>query len=229
MCSDPQRPYANVSHTGCVACAEANEFVVEDGTVCKLCPDETPYMNPAMTQCMNCTNPQNGICYGDCEQNEYLNELGECVACPAGYYINDLKQCVICDAGYYCDGDGTRKLCVNGGYSEAGQSSCTRCPAGYYINDAKELVACDAGYYCTGDGSRKACSTDSFSATGQKSCSKCPDGYVKSSTNTEYTPPESLDNLCKKIEIKLKIGTASAEVPKCLKPGKINSRVVRQR
>lgn len=223
-------PYINDAYTECVACNVGN-YVSDENGVCKSCDEpNAPYANETHTQCVMCDNPVDGVCHANCAPNEYVNDNGVCVVCPVGYYMDDSRHCVICDAGYYCPGNGVRKRCASGSYSQEGQRACTRCPIGYYIDDTKQLVLCNAGYYCNGDGTQRECVADSFSATGQGACSKCPDGYVKiKDSGTEYVAGESLDNLCKKIEIKIKIGSTTTEIPKCLKPGKINTRVVRQR
>jgi hypothetical protein len=139
---------------------------------------------------------------------------------------------VTCDGGDVVDGV-CYPNCATGQYVN-NNGLCSKCPSGYYVNDEKKCVICESGYYCRGDGSMIPCSEDTFSAAGQRECSKCPDGYIKikgegTDYNTTYVAGESLDSLCKKIEIKIKIGSTATEIPKCLKPGKINSRVVRKR
>ena len=249
-CSAPT-PYANEDHNQCVTCYGDHEFIIDDKW-CRVCPDNAPFMNEEYTDCVACDtgnyfHDENGVCKScDDPAKPYANEEhGECVACDKDAYIIGTDgvckhcpdetpyaniqhtQCTACNDGNPLNGV-CYPNCSNGLYLNS-NGICTKCPSGYYVNNEKKCVICESGNYCGGDGNMNPCPDDTFSAPGQRECSKCPDGYTKISRDATYIAGESLDNLCKKIEIKIKIGATSAEIPKCLKPGKINSRVVRQR
>lgn len=247
QCSD-DTPYANEEHTQCVACNTGN-YIPDEYGVCRPC-ENNQYANEEHNQCVTCDTGnfahERGVCVQCSGDTPYANEEhGECVACDKDAYIigtdgvckhcsgetpyanPNHTKCVICDDGEVIDGV-CYPNCSTGQYVND-DGLCKKCPSGYYVNNEKKCDVCPAGNYCGGDGNMNPCPDDTFSAPGQRECSKCPDGYTKISRDATYIAGESLDNLCKKIEIKIKIGATSAEIPKCLKPGKINSRVVRQR
>ena len=108
-----EKPYANSSHTQCVACNGNSEYFA-DG-VCYECPDGQ-YANTDHTRCF------------ECEPESIID--GVCQKCEPGTYKTD-AGCADCHAGYYCNGDGTEKICPKGAFSAAKQSECTLCPEGY--------------------------------------------------------------------------------------------------
>ena len=249
VCPD-DAPYMYEDYTSCTACNGVHDFIIDDRW-CKVCSDFEPYINDSYTECVSCTegavvrDREEMVCRQCSGKKPYANEdHTECVACDNGSYIADSDGvCVRCQGGYLANADHTECVtcddgdelegvcypkCGNGQYVNA-KGECARCSAGHYVNSQKQCVECEAGNYCSGDGKMRPCSSDSFSGTGQKSCSFCPDGYTRISSDTSYVAGESLDNYCKKIEIKIKIGENAVEIPKCLKPGKINKRVIRQR
>jgi len=110
-------PYADQSHTVCVAC-NTGAFIVEYG-VCRKCVAPTPYSNISHTQCVACNN--GSVNDGVCQPS----------SCPSGQYRNTNDECEDCQSGYYCSGGVDKKPCPRGTYSVFGQRVCTSCPDGY--------------------------------------------------------------------------------------------------
>lgn len=189
------------------------------------------YMNNGT--CENC--PVGYKCSGDdmaeqCAGANIASEIGQtdCEACSDGTYSNTSHtQCVACDGNLeYVDG-GVCKTCSGANEIVNDDNNGCICKDRYYPYRADEnsntfeCKICDAGYYCQNN-VQKLCGEGTYSGTGQKSCTDCPVGYT-----TDTTGAVSI-SACKKIPVKLDIGSSDWELPNCLVAGDINASVVRK-
>ena len=243
-------PYSNSLKTNCVSCSGAGVYV--DGSLCKDCPN-IPYNQDfyeaaileGQTGIASCglklKSTITGACIGKVisvdwvydSENQVWNlsnldvDIGDFdyVAIP-----ENAEDALVCGA---CE-DGT----INENH-ELGINACIACPAGYCSGADGQCQLCAMGHYCPldSDGTIYSCDVVSteymcpkgtFSATGQSKCTSCAAGYTTYNDGTTYNPDtDILNNICKKIQIKLKFGeNDSVAFPNNLKSGKVNNSVI---
>ncbi|MCL2629843.1 MAG: hypothetical protein FWD33_04150 [Alphaproteobacteria bacterium] len=136
------------SSNPCLTGTEINTDRTECVPVTTSCPANS-YRTPGIWSGGRCLGDQSHCCTA-CPANATCND-GTNFTCQAGFYHN-AEVCNECEAGWFCSGasNGThRAQCLDGVWSNAGQSACTSC-------------AGDHGFLCTGTNNRVPCTDPNF-------------------------------------------------------------------
>lgn len=149
--------------------------------------------NPAYYDIDATTQTKNPRICAACTGNyrrSLVDNVDECVLCPAGQITSDNEDCVDCAAGkYHADPDDTSCTeCAQGTYqNELGQSDCKTCAAGSYQKDRGKTVCtkCGKGKYSASEG-----------ATAESACLGCTGGGVATRNGVIPLDPDDMKEGC---------------------------------